>query len=145
VCPQTVFVRETMKKISIHDNLVMGYNVSCDERKIVLHTEYTNGDMHERTNVIFSGVEAYFFYGDNMQSILFDIEECDIEHVLTRFADEFEAGIKYCWPGPWNKSVEASREHLEQQQCRAWIINSSYGMGGFVIAGNIELKKSVSE
>ncbi|MHC4131868.1 MAG: hypothetical protein ACYSSP_00625 [Planctomycetota bacterium] len=130
-----------MEKVSIHDNLVIGYNVLCDEQKIVLHTEYTHGNKHEKTNVVFSRVEAYFFYRDNMKSILFDIQECDVEQVLTCFVDEFDAGIKYCWPGSWNESFEASREYLKQQQSRTWIIKSSYGMGGFVVAANMELEK----
>lgn len=131
-----------MKEISIHDNLVKGYSVFCEERRIVLHAECCDGAVDGKTDVIFNGVEAYFFYGDNMQSILFDIEECEIDQILDRFADEFQTGIKYCWPGTWNKSIEACREHLDQQQSRGWIINSSYGMGGFVIAKNTELSQT---
>ena len=121
----------------------MGYSVSCDKRRIVFHTEYPRGDTDEKTDVVFSAVEAYFFYGDNMQSILFDIKACDIDRILNRFADEFEAGVGYCWPGSWNTSMAACREHLAHQQFQAWIIHPSYGMGGFVIAEDMELKQSL--
>jgi hypothetical protein len=129
-----------MNKMSVHDNLIKEYCVSSDKKTIFLHTEYKNGKSNEKTDVVFIGVEAYLFYRDNMQTILFDIIEKGIEEILDEFADEFADGIKYCWPGSWNESINACNEHLNQQQCRAWIISSSYGMGGFVIAKNMELK-----
>lgn len=117
-----------------------GYEVRCESREVVLHTEFRDREPHEVTDVVFRGVEAYHIYGDNMQTILFDVVEVSIAEVLGCYAAQFEDGIKYDWPGAWNRSGDASREHLEKAGCRAWIIASSYGATGFVMARERELK-----
>lgn len=129
-----------MKEISIHDNIVTAYTVSCETREIVLHTEFRDQEPNEKTDVTFRGVEAYHIIGDNMESVLTDVNECSIDRILVEFSSEFEDGVKYAWPGPWNESRKACREYLEKHECKAWIIYSSYGMGGFVIAKSMELK-----
>jgi hypothetical protein len=131
-----------MKDISIHDNALIGYEVFCDRCVIILHTEYRDRKPVERTDIIFSGVEAYHFVGDNMQTILFDIAETTIEKILRQFAAEFQTGIKYCWPGPWNDSPDGCVKFLRRKQCAGWTILSSYGGGGFVIAKKLELKRA---
>ncbi len=129
-----------MPKISIHDNVVTGYTVLCDKRELVLHTEFREKEPKEVTDVVFRGVEAYHISGDNMESILFDVAQCEIEEILQAFCSEFEEGREYIWPGLWNESPEACREYLEKQGCRGWKISPSYGMGGFVIAKSMELR-----
>lgn len=129
-----------MTEISIHDNIVTGYTVSCETREIVLHTEFRDQEPNEKTDVIFRGVEAYHIMGDNMQSVLFDVYECTIDQILLDFNSEFEEGVKYAWPGPWNESPKACREYFEKHECKAWMISSSYGMAGFVMAKSMELK-----
>jgi hypothetical protein len=129
-----------MKMISLHDNIVTGYAVSCEEREVILHTEYPHKEPKERTDVIFCGVEAYHIVGDNMQSVLFDIADCNLEEILETYSSEFQVGVRYAWPGPWNESMEASKEYLMKTECKGWMISSSYGMAGFVIGKTRELR-----
>jgi hypothetical protein len=129
----------TMPPTSIHDNFVVGWSVSCVERTVVLHIEYGDAKPNEATDVVFRGIEAYHIVGDNLQSILFDIEDVTMETILRDFALEFESGVKYGWPGNWNKSMFACREHLIGRKLKGWRISSSYGLEGFVIAENMEL------
>ena len=129
-----------MTDISIHDNIVTGYKVSCEKREIVLHTEFRDREPNEKTDVVFRCVEAYYLVGDNMHSILFDVGECDIDWVLENYSSEFEDGIKYVWPGPWNESLQACREHFRKQELKGWAIHSAYGLAGFVIAKSMELR-----
>jgi len=133
-----------MRGISIHDNFVVGWSVSCTERKIVLYTEYRDAEPHELIDVVFRGIEAYHIVGDNLQTILFDIEDCPIERIFTDFSLEFESGVKYCWPGVWNTSPGACRDHFVRHKLRGWRISSSYGLGGFVIAKDMELMPRAS-
>jgi hypothetical protein len=125
--------------ISIHDNSVVGWSVSCAERKIVPHTEYCDAKLREITDVVFRGVEAYHIFGDNLSTILFDIEDYPIERILTDFSSEFESGVKYCWPGFWNTSVDACLDYFVEHKLRGWRISSSIGLTGFVIADEMEL------
>ena len=129
-----------MEELSIHDNIVTGYTVSCEKREIIMHTVFREIEPNEFTDVILKGVEAYQIAGDNMATILFDFEECPIEQLLKDFQNEFENGVRYSWPGPWNTSPQACLEHFVKKGCKGWTINSSYGMYGFVIADSIELR-----
>jgi hypothetical protein len=129
------------KMISIHDNIVTGHSVSCEKYEIILHTEFRDREPNEKTDIIFLGVEAYYFIGDNMQSILFGVDECPLEEILKEYSPEFEDGSKYAWPGPWNESKMACAEYLKNKKCKGWLISSSYGMGGFVIGKSMELKR----
>ena len=130
-----------MKDISIHDNIVTGYSVSCSARELVLHTVFQDHEPNKQTNVVFHGVEAYHLVGDNMESILLDVPECPIEQILQEFSAEFESGVKYAWPGPWNESPESCRQHFAERKCRGWVISSAYCIWGFVIAQAMELKQ----
>ena len=128
-----------MEERSVHDNTVVGYTVSCKKREVVLHTECNAHGKEEKTDIVFRGVEAYQIIGDNMCSVLFSVEEVAIDDILDDFYDEFERGIKYMWPGTWNESEAARREHLRREGCKGWLICPSYGMKGFVIAKSMEL------
>ena len=75
-----------------------------------------------------------------MKSVLLDVYECTIDQILLDFNSEFEDGVRYAWPGPWNDSPKTCHEYFEKRECKAWRISSSYGMGGFVIAKTMELK-----
>ena len=130
-----------MTKISIHDNIVTGYTVLCNKRELVLHTEFPDHEPKEKTDVVFRGVEAYHITGDNMYSILFDVVHCPIDQILKDFSFEFKSGVKYTWPGPWNESTLACRKYFKEQESKGWIISSSYGMRGFVIARSMEMKQ----
>jgi hypothetical protein len=128
-----------MSELSVHDNIVIGYAVSCEAREIVMHTIYHDGETVEKTDIVFRSVEAYHLAGDDMNSVLFDVEKGPIDVVLEKYAPEFERGVKYNWPGAWNDSPETCREHFATRECGAWMIASSCGIDGFVIARSMEL------
>lgn len=134
-----------MSEISIHDNVITAYKVFCDRKEIIINTKFQEHNSNENVNVIFEGVEAYHFIGDNMHSILFDITKCSIEQILDEFSFEFESGISYAWPGTWNQSPESCLIYLSEKQCSGWKINCSCGMEGFVIAKKMNLKSCTTE
>jgi len=128
-----------MKNISIHDNFVTGYTVSCEKEKISIHTEFRDqGEPFEKTEIKFSEVLAYQFTGDNLNTILFGIEEIPIEDLLKKYHSEFQNGTKYAWPGSWNESPEKCLEYLKNKNAKVWEISSSHGMGGFIVGKGIE-------
>ena len=127
-----------MSEISIHDNQITGYTVNCQERTIVFHTTFKDHPPEENTDVTFEGVEAYQIVGDNMHSIILSIDEVSIPQIFQDYAADFKEGIKYAWPGSWNTSPSACQEHLEKSHCKGWLISTSYGMGGFIMARGME-------
>ena len=134
-----------MEEASIHDNYVISYTVLCEDRKLIMHTEQSYLMPAERTDVIFHGMEAYFLEGDNFGTVLFSIDEVQIDSLVEENRSKFDEGTKYAWPGPWNKSVEDSKKYLKDGNCRAWSISSSIGMRGFVIAQGIKFRKHTTK
>ena len=87
-----------MEDISVHDNFLISYEVLCREREIHLHTAFLDREPHEYTDVIFYGVAAYHFAGDNLQTIIFSIEEVDLEEIYTEYEELFVESKNYAWP-----------------------------------------------
>jgi hypothetical protein len=127
---------------STHDNHLVGYDVDCERAEIRLRTEFRDvpaGESIEKRDVLFRAVEAYHFHGDNLATIIFDVTEIDIEDLVRDEAGLFESRRNYCWPGPWNISDEAVSAHFRDRGARAFVLHSSYGMGGWVIAHSMSL------
>jgi hypothetical protein len=127
---------------SIHDNNVYSYVVDCERKRIVLHTSFAERELHEFTDVVFSGVVAHYFEHVLQGNILFAIDEADIESIVTEYADLFEKSWRYGWPlqsVEYKGDVDFLVGWLRQHSVRAFKIDSSYGISGWVLATNYEL------
>ncbi len=122
---------------SVHDNLLVSYTVLCEERRIILHTEYREVTPAERTDVRFEGVEAYCFDNDVFGTILFGIEEIGVADLVNRERERIEQGRKWGWPGGWAGSLHEETARLTQQEFRGWDVGSSIGLTGWVLARNM--------
>jgi hypothetical protein len=121
-------------EISIHDNRLLSYTVDGEKRSIVLHTVYADRKPHEYTDVVFSGVVAYHFEGDNFETILFDITEQPLSKVYEDDEGLFLRRKNYCWPVVDYNTADELLQKLGDQNIRAFVLTSSYGMDGFVLA-----------
>ena len=119
---------------SVHDNLLLGYEVRCSETEVRLRTEYADQEPPERTDVLFSGVLAYHFEHALMNTILFDIDEASLERVYEQYTEVFRGGKNYGWPIASYSGPEDLAARLRAQGVRAYVVSSSYGMSGFVLA-----------
>jgi hypothetical protein len=124
--------------ISVHDNVLVSYEVLCESREVRLHTEFRDKPPIERTDVIFRGVEAYHFHQDTFQTIVMDITEIPFEDILLEERARFTEGRRHSWPGPWNDSEEALKAHLTERRVRGFSLSSSYGMCGWILAQSME-------
>jgi hypothetical protein len=122
-----------MEEISVHDNFVKSYSVDADKREIILHTVYRGGGANESTDIVFSDVAAYRLTGDNFQTILFDVTETSLEQVLEMDRSVFAAEKNYAWPIHYQTESDLL-ENMSGQGMRAFLVHSSYGMGGWVWA-----------
>jgi len=126
-------------EISVHDNFVLSYTVDCRERRITFRTAYLDGEKNEYTDIIFSGVTAYHFERDNLGSILFDVEKVSPERVYADYCDVFERNKNYGWLKiRYDTEVELMAA-LKAQAVKGFLIWSSYGMTGFVLAQEMRL------
>jgi hypothetical protein len=130
--------------ISIHDNRLVSYTVDGENQRIALHTFYEEQEPHEHTDVIFSGVVAYDFECDNFGTILFDITERPLSEAYASNASLFVRLKGYGWPVVHYDTVDELLQRLSEQQVRGFIITSSWGMYGFVLARDMQILQAPS-
>lgn len=126
--------------ISVHDNSLISYAVNEKEKTILFETVFLDGVPHEYTNVIFSGVLAYFFEDHSIEqgTIIFDISEIETHNILDSNWKRFEERRKWGWPGSWAKTKEIAIEYFKEHDIKGYEISSSCGLCGWVLAKNIE-------
>jgi hypothetical protein len=126
-------------EISVHDNFLVSYEVCCERREIRLHTEFRDkGEPFELTDVVFTGVCAYHFHQDCFANIIFDIDETAPDTIYRDHRAEFEAGWRHGWPGDWGKTEDAALVHFREHGVRGYILHSSCGMDGWILAKTME-------
>ena len=120
--------------LSVHDNHLVSYEVFSEQRRIVLRTERPgSGQPSDVTSVIFTGVEAYHFERDCFGNILFDIERVPVERILEERAAELKAASRYVnWP--WVRDLRKAHEWLHGKGVNGFLIDSSLGLCGWVLA-----------
>ncbi len=130
-----------MEDISVHDNFMISYSVLCQKREIHLHTTFLDKEPHEYTDIIFFGVVLYHFECDNLDTIIFDIEEAALEDVYAEYEDLFSRLKNYAWITFDYESKEDLFQKMREKNVKAFTINSSYGLAGWVWAENMSKKQ----
>lgn len=127
--------------LSIHDNLLISYEVQCEARTIILRTEYRVENEPTRfINVIFNEVQGYHFVNDAFGNIIFGLETVPVEEFLTEYGPEISESYRMAGsPGPWAANLGAASEHLLERGIQAFILSSSYGLDGWVLAREMSI------
>ena len=135
-----------MEHPSVHDNFVYALSTHLERRFLVLHTQYRDGEgPYELTDVRFFGLVAHHFEHVAGPSILMDIEEVDPGSVIERWHELFERGKNYGWPpGKFIDLTDLSRV-LREQGVRGYLVMSSCGLDGFVLAQGVEYLRRQGE
>jgi hypothetical protein len=125
--------------VSVHDNLVYAYSVDCEGRRLTLHTAFRDREPHEFTDVVFVDVVAHLFEHVLPGNILFDVEEAEVDSVVRDNAALLADSWRYGWPPvEYDGKLDALIEALKAASVRAYVIGSSYGLSGWVLAGKCE-------
>lgn len=132
----------------VHDNLVVGYDVDGEAKRIVLRTERREpGKITKKTDVVFDGVEAYSFRYDCLGNIVHDIREAPLIESVRRHWSEFEAGNRDSgWPPFWHRDeakILARITALAQDGAKWFELSSSYGMEGWVLCRTIDYRARI--
>ena len=127
---------------SVHDNHLVSYEVDGVAKRIVLHTEYAYGEEpFEKTDVVFEGVLDHYFRNPILPSIVFDVEEVEIQAILIRDKELINEGHRIGgWPSFWRDSADEMLEAISNNGCKMFEISSSYGLDGWVAAASCEFK-----
>jgi hypothetical protein len=126
---------------SIHDNLLVSYEVQCEARTITLRTESRQSDKPtEFTNVIFEGVQGYSFQNDAFGNIIFGVDNVTVEYLLGAFGAEIRESYRMGGvPGRWAANLGSAPEYLREHGIKGFILSSSYGMSGWVLAKEVSV------
>ena len=127
--------------LSIHDNLLISYEVHCEARTIILHTEYRlKNEPTKFTDAIFKGVQGYRFENDAFGNIIFGLETVPVEKFLTEYGAEISGSYRVAGtPGPCAANLETASGYLREQEIQSFILSSSYGLSGWVLAREMSI------
>jgi hypothetical protein len=103
--------------LSVHDNLLISYEVQCEARTIILRTEYrVKSGPTEFINVIFKEVQGYRFENDAFGNIIFGLETVPVEQLLTEYGAEISESYHMAGsPGPWAANLGTAPAYLREQ------------------------------
>jgi hypothetical protein len=131
-------VRSDRALPSFHDDTLVGYEVDGEARRIVLRIRNVQDkSLHA---VVFSGVEGYCFINAALSSILFHLEQVSTAEVLSTYEAEIVASFRQSGaPGAWAGDLEAAATAFRQQGVHGFLLSSSFGMSGWIIARQAEV------
>jgi hypothetical protein len=121
---------------SLHDDYLVSYEVSCEARQIkLLARRPTAGPTGNNRTITFSGVEGYNFQNDAFGNIIFSLEEVPLERLLSEFRSQIAESYRLAGaPGPWAGDLASAAQVLAVKGVRGFILSSSYGLSGWVLA-----------
>jgi hypothetical protein len=109
------------------------------DQYIVINTE----DRKINVMIKFTGVLAHLFEDHLYGSILLDIDNYEIDDFIDGNKEILEKHKPYGWPTYYETEFEL-KEMLIKEQYRYYVICSSYGFNGWVLAKKLEIIKSAS-
>jgi hypothetical protein len=124
---------------SIHDSVLVGYDVDGERRMITLHTKpHEGGGGEEPVDVVFHGVVAYHIEGDCLANIVASIDEVAVEDVLGDGKEFAERHRITGWPRGWNPDRESAQAFFSRTGVKLYGLICSYGMSAWFAASSME-------
>ena len=103
----------------LHDNRVLRY--CADFEAHTLHMD-TRTEAGEKVSVHFTGLLAHWFENVIQDNILFGMDEITVDGFFQQYKDE------------------ELRKRMEREHIRVFVIDSSLGLCGFVLAQEVDLQ-----
>lgn len=123
---------------SLHDHYIVSYKVECEFRRIILETRRTL-DEPLSALLIFTGVEGYSLINDAFGNIVSSLSVVSAQKIIAQFRDKIVASYFLAGaPGPWAADIIAAGQHLTAKGVKGYILESTYGLSGWVLAENAE-------
>ena len=119
----------------LHDNRVLRYYADFEAH--ILHMD-TQTEAGEKVSVHFTGLLAHWFENVIQDNILFGMDEITVDGFFEQYKDLLDGTISYGFPACC--SIEELRERMDREHIRVFVIDSSLGLCGFVLAQEVELQ-----
>ena len=120
---------------NLHDNRVL--SCCADFEAKTLHMD-TRTEAGEKVAVRFTGLLAHWFENVIQDNILFGMDEITVDGFFQQYKDLLGVTISYSFPACC--SIEELRKRMERERIRVFVIDSSLGLCGFVLAQEVELQ-----
>ena len=119
----------------LHDNRVLRYCADFEAHTLHMDTQTEAG---EKVSVHFTGLLAHWFENVIQDNILFGMDEITVDGFFEQYKDLLGGTISYGFPACY--SIEELRKRMEREHIRVFVIDSSLGLCGFVLAQEVELQ-----
>ena len=119
----------------LHDHRVLRYCADFEAHSLHMDTQTESG---EKVSVHFTGLLAHWFKNVIQDNILFDMEEITLEGFFQQYKDFLNESLRFGFPACC--STGELRERMEREHIRVFVIDSSLGLCGFVLAQEVELQ-----
>ena len=120
---------------NLHDNRVLRYCADFEAHTLYMDTRTEAG---ETVSVRFTGLLAHWFENVIQDNILFGMDEIAVDGFFEQYKNLLDRTLPYGFPACCR--VEELRERMVRENIRAFVIDSSLGLCGFVLAQEVELQ-----
>ena len=120
---------------NLHDNSVLRCCADFEAHTLHMDTQTENG---EKVSVHFTGLLAHRFENVIRDNILFDMEEITVDGFFEQYRELLEKSLPYGFPACC--SAAELREQMARKKIRVFVIGSSLGLWGFVLAQEVEIQ-----
>ena len=122
--------------VDIHDYEISSYQVDIYNHKLQIFAEYSET---EKKSVTFTNLLAHHFENVTYSNILFDITQITIDCFIETYKEMLEESLRSAFPVWGAKNCEDLRVYLKENEQKTFIVYSSLGLSGFVIAKEISI------
>lgn len=126
-----IMLKQGVRGMYVHDDYIVNYNVDLQEKKLTIQT-YNNYEKRKK-KIVFSDVLTHLFKGALEWNQVLDIFEREISCFVKDNQKELQEMEGYCWPICYQTEQELF-SFLNDNKYKYIIIDSSYGMSGWVLA-----------
>lgn len=119
----------------LHDNRVL--RCCADFEAHTLHMD-TQTEVGKTVSVHFTGLLAHWFENMVQDNILLGMDEISVDGFFEQYKDLLAGTIPYGFPACCG--TEELRERMDQEKIRVFVIDSSLGLCGFVLAQEVEIQ-----
>lgn len=120
--------------MKMHDYEVISYEINLKDEKIKLIAQLPGAK--NQAYLKFDGVLAHYFENELSGSIILDVVEETLTNFLSYNKNLLDERKNQAWP-MYYKEISQLEEKLKSENLKYYIIGSSYGLGGWVLAKNM--------
>lgn len=135
-----------MAELTIHDSFVIAIEHQLEERTLRIISHFRDRQIPEPYFVTdFRNVVAHHFRHVAAPSVLLDVEEFDVESIVSMHHELFADGLKHGWPFHGMRTVADVIAKLNADGVKAYQVMGSCGLDGFVLAKSCSIQASSSK